>query len=251
MNPELKVCILGQSSLAKVITECCTHRFNVTDVPSPDCAILWICFDTPILPNDVPDVQWVLNKTREALQFAGSFPAVLISSQLPVGTTAILEKEFPKNSFAYSPENIRVAVGAPDFLEQERIVVGTRRPADRAIYRELLSPFTKNIIFTTVETAEMVKHALNCWLGMNIAFINEFSRLAEHYPSVIMSDLTDSLRTERRVGPMAPLRAGGPFGLGHLARDIFVVSALAEQRGVSMPIVSHIRESNAAQVVRF
>lgn len=243
----LKICVLGQDSLADVVAEGCEMCFEVAVEPAPDCDIVWLCYDTPILENGAPDVEYVLNRARVALLQAGPKPLVLLSSQVPVGTTARLEVEFPMHSFAYSPENIRVAVGLPDFLQQDRIVVGTRRMLDRRVYRILFAPFSPDLIFTTVETAEMVKHALNCWLGMNIAFINEFSRLAEHYPTVNMSDLTVALKTERRIGDGAPLRAGGPYGLGHLARDIHVISGLAEKLGVGMPIVSHIKASNDLQ----
>lgn len=248
MSSTLKICILGQSTLAAAIIKCCDFHFDVSPEPTPDCDVLWIAYDTPIGDNDAPDVEYVLNRARVALFAAGPSPLVLISSQVPVGTTARLEKEFPAHSFAYSPENIRVATAVADFLKQDRIVVGTRRNLDRHIYRVLLSRFTENIIFTTVETAEMTKHALNCWLGMNIAFINEFSRLVEAgYPSVIMSDLTAALKSEGRIGPRAPLKAGGPYGLGHIARDIHVVSELARSRLVEMPIVQHIKASNDLQ----
>src|SRR5271154_650286 len=69
--------------------------------------ILWLCHDTPVNENDESDVKSVLANFRRALPHLPKGSLVLISSQLPVGTCAKLEKEFPQFHFACSPENLR------------------------------------------------------------------------------------------------------------------------------------------------
>ncbi len=244
----LRLAITGQSSLAEVTRHCCAKHFELVDNCGPEIAdILWICYDTPIDDDDKPDVDWVLAHIRHDLGEAGLAPLVLISSQLPVGTTARLEMEFPAHVFAYSPENIRVASGIQDFENQARVVVGINgdRPLGREQLAELFAPFTRNLIFTDPSTAEMCKHALNVYLGLTIAYANEIGRICR----VVGADpdiVTAALRSEPRVSPKAPLKIGAPFGGGHLARDIYLMRELAEREGLACPIISHIKESNEA-----
>ena len=70
--------------------------------------ILWLTYDTPVNDRDESDVAFVLDRLRRALPHLPSGALVLISSQLPVGTCAALEREFPQFHFACSPENLRL-----------------------------------------------------------------------------------------------------------------------------------------------
>ncbi len=257
----MKICILGNDTLAEATLVCCKRHFEVSYLIAKtgdgeftshqdghldlDCAVIWVAYDTPLAANGEPDTEWVMNKIREDLRHTPEdiLPLILISSQMPVGTTALLEKEFPQHAFAYQPENIRVASAVADFENQSRVVVGRRNTQHDEIIEELFTPFTKQLIFTDPETAEMTKHALNTWLGMNIAFANEMGRLCDKV-GADMTTITKALRSDARVSPKTPLMAGAPFGGGHLARDIFVLNQLAEKHAISVPIIAHIAESN-------
>lgn len=236
----LHVNIIGQDSLAAATRECCARHF-ILDSSYPD--ILWVAYDTPIGKNDQPDSDWVVEQIRANLPPLGSDVLVLISSQMPVGSIARLEQAFPSYAFAYSPENIRVASAVADFENQARVVVGRRTERYDFLLSQLFAPFTKNLILTDPETAEMVKHTLNVWLAMNIAFINEIARLAVEV-GADANVISMAMLSERRVSPKTPLRPGAPYGGGHLARDIYNLRKLGEASGVSIPIINHIKESN-------
>lgn len=238
----MRIHIVGQDSLARATHECAARHFQI--VPAADHPdILWVCYDTPIGANDHPDVARVMQWLESDLQYVSPETLVLVSSQLPVGTTGQLELAWPALTFAYSPENIRVATAVADFTSQARIVIGRRDPRHDDVWRTLVAPFTDHLILTDPETAEMIKHALNCWLGLSIAFINEVARLARAVdadPDVVAL----GLMTDRRVSPNAPLRPGPPFGGGHLARDIAVVTDLVTRHGIHAPLLTQIMSSN-------
>lgn len=209
----MKIAITGQDTLAATARKCCSRHFDVVSHTDPDIKICWVCYDTPLDDRGNPDQLWVLNRLRRDIFELTGHPLILISSQMLVGTIWQLEQEFPGHAFAYSPENIRVAHAVSDFEEQARVVVGVRTTERNQHIQELFAPFTRNLIFTTPETAEMVKHSLNCYLGMSIAFINEIARVC----AVVGADVdtvSASLLAERRISPKAPLKAGPPFGAG-------------------------------------
>lgn len=239
----LNICVVGQSTLAKTVAECAGRHFTVTrDVP-PLLDLMWVCYDTPLTEQGA-DYDWVRRRINEVMSILPPATPVLVSSQMPVGTIAALERMYPTYPFAYSPENIRAASPEVDFMFQERIVVGHRNPQvfDDLLYK-LFRPFTPKLIVTDPETAEMVKHALNAYLGMNIAFANEIARIAQQV-GADMPTLEAALLSERRVSPEAPLHAGPPFGKGHLARELHLLSQLSDRYGLHTPLLKSILPSN-------
>src|SRR5262245_1056221 len=166
----LKISVIGQDTLAEAIATCCARHFEVLRVPCSSAKVWWLCWDTPIGDGDKPDSTWVMDRIRELLVDAEPGPLILTSSQMPVGTTAALEKEFPEFAFAHSPENIRVATAVQDFECQARIVVGVRNVFAHTVIKELMDPFTKQLILTDPETAECCKHFTNCLLALCIVY---------------------------------------------------------------------------------
>jgi UDPglucose 6-dehydrogenase len=205
--------------------------------------VLWLCYDTPVNENDESDVESVLANLRKALAHLPNDALVLISAQLPVGTSARLEKEFPQFHFACSPENLRLGKAIDSFEKAERVIVGIRSDAKKALLEELFAPFTPQVLFMRTESAEMVKHALNSFLALSITFINEIARLCEH-TGADAKEVSAGLKSEPRIGPKAYLGPGGPFAGGTLARDVVTLTKLAEAKGEKISVIPAIKQSN-------
>lgn len=208
-----------------------------------DTDMLWVTYDTPVNENDDADVAYVLTRVRQVLPNLSPGVLVLISSQLPVGTCAGLQREYPQFRFAVSPENLRLGRAIEAFEKADRIIVGVRDDGKNALLERLFDPFTDRIIFMRTESAEMVKHALNSFLGLSITFINEVARLCEHV-GADASEVTAGLKSEPRIGPRAYLGAGGPFAGGTLARDVVTLGALGEKFGEALAVIPAIKASN-------
>jgi len=221
-------------------------KLSFTDDPAAACAqadILWLTYDTPVNSNDESDVAAVLTPLRRALPHLPAGALVLISAQLPVGTCAALEKEFPQFHFAYSPENLRLGKALDAFEKAERVVVGIRSDAKKPLLAELFAPFTPQVLFMRTESAEMVKHSLNAFLAVSITFINEIARLCEH-TGADAREVSAGLKSEARIGPKAYLGPGGPFAGGTLARDVVTLTKLAATHGESIAVIPAIKHSN-------
>lgn len=205
--------------------------------------VLWLCYDTPVNDRDESDVKFVLANLRKALPHLPKGALVLISSQLPVGTCAKLEKEFPQFHFACSPENLRLGKAIDAFEKAERIIVGIHNDAKKSLLEELFKPFAAQIIFMRAESAEMVKHALNSFLALSITFINEIARLCEHV-GADAKEVSIGLKSEPRIGPKAYLGPGGPFAGGTLARDVVTLTKLAKAEGEKISVIPAVKQSN-------
>lgn len=205
--------------------------------------VLWVCMDTPVNDDDESDVDSTLAILHHALIHLPTGALVLVSSQLPVGTCAKLEKEFPQFHFACSPENLRLGRAIDAFEKADRVIIGIRNDAKKPLLEELFAPFTKQILFMRTESAEMVKHALNSFLALSITFINEIARLCEH-TGADAKEVAAGLKSEPRIGPKAYLGPGGPFAGGTLARDVVTLTKLAEAAGERISVIPAIKQSN-------
>jgi UDPglucose 6-dehydrogenase len=223
-----------------------SKELSFTTDPKAACAnadVLWLCYDTPVNENDESDVESVLANLRKALAYLPKGPLVLISAQLPVGTCAKLEKEFPQFHFACSPENLRLGKAIDSFEKAERVIVGIRDDAKKTVLKKLFTPFSPQILFMRTESAEMVKHALNSFLALSITFINEVARLCEH-TGADAKEVSAGLKSEPRIGPKAYLGPGGPFAGGTLARDVVTLTKLADAKGEKISVIPAIKQSN-------
>jgi UDPglucose 6-dehydrogenase len=221
-------------------------RLSFTTDANAACAnadVLWLCYDTPVNENDESDVEFVIGNLRRAMAHLTKGTLVLISAQLPVGTCAKLEKEFPQFHFACSPENLRLGKALDSFEKAERVIVGTRDNTKKAVLEKLFTPFTPQILFMRTESAEMVKHALNSFLALSITFINEVARLCEH-TGADAKEVSAGLKSEPRIGPKAYLGPGGPFAGGTLARDVVTLTKIANAIGEKISVIPAIKQSN-------
>jgi len=203
--------------------------------------LVWIAYDTPVDEEDRADVAYVLERARALVAAAGPDAVILISSQLPVGTTRLLEE--PARTLAYSPENLRLGAAIAAFTEPERIVVGIRAAGDRARIEELLGAFSDRIEWMGVESAELVKHGVNAFLALSVTFANELAGIAERV-GADAAEVERGLKTERRIGARAYLRPGGAFAGGTLARDVEYLTQIGEREGVATQLLGAVRASN-------
>jgi UDPglucose 6-dehydrogenase len=214
-----------------------------------DAAIIWITYDTPVDEDDNADVEFVVERVTRLFPHLQAGTLVLISSQLPVGTTRRLEKTYSNAypdkpvSFACSPENLRLGKAISVFTQPDRVVVGVRSEADRERIAALFEPITDGIEWMAVESAEMMKHALNAFLATSVTFINEIARLCEQV-GADAKEVERGLKSEPRIGPKAYLGPGAAFAGGTLARDVEFLTQIGAKHQVPTHLIAAVRASN-------
>jgi UDPglucose 6-dehydrogenase len=204
--------------------------------------VLWVCYDTPVDADDRSDLDWVHTRLARVLPVLRPGTVVLISSQLPVGTCAQLAAAHPALHFACSPENLRLGKAIDAFEQPARIIVGAPAAA-RPVLEALLAPLGAPLLWMRPESAEMVKHALNSFLALSVAYINEIAVLAETV-GADAQEVAAGLKSEPRIGPRAYLSPGGPFAGGTLARDVVTLTRLGAARHLPLALIPAIKESN-------
>jgi UDPglucose 6-dehydrogenase len=224
-------------------------RFSSDFGSASDAELVWITYDTPVDEEDRADIDFVEQKLHSLLAHLQPETLVFISSQVPVGFTAKLikyaQQTHPEKNllFGYSPENLRIGKAINVFTQPDRVVVGISDERARLKVLDLFASFTDNIVWMSIEAAEMTKHALNAFLALSISFINEIASICE-LVGADANEVERGIKTEERIGPKAYLGPGAAFSGGTLARDVEVLRQLSQTLGLTNPILSAVRDSN-------
>lgn len=212
--------------------------------------VLWVAYDTPVDDQDNADTGFVMSQAERAVLAVSAQVLVLVSSQLPVGSLRRLERSFASKNgsrlkIAYCPENLRLGTALQNFLHPERMVVGIRSSLDEEPLRNFLGSITESIVWMSIESAEMTKHAINAFFATSITFANEIASICESV-GADAKEVERGLKTEGRIGPLAYLSPGGAFSGGTLARDVAFLNRIALERGVNTQLLSSVLSSNQA-----
>ena len=216
-----------------------------------DIDVLWVAYDTPVDDQDNADTGFVMSQAERAVLAVSAEVLVLVSSQLPVGSLRLLERSFASKhgsrrlKIAYCPENLRLGTALQNFLHPERMIVGIRSSLDEEPLRKFLGSITESIVWMSIESAEMTKHAINAFFATSITFANEIASICESV-GADAKEVERGLKTEGRIGPLAYLSPGGAFSGGTLARDVAYLNRIALERGVSTQLLSSVLPSNHA-----
>jgi UDPglucose 6-dehydrogenase len=226
-----------------------TFSSNLGDAAS--CDLVWVTLDTPVDDNDVADTGFVYSTIESVFPHLKDDAALLISSQLPVGSTRAMADAFGERypqkicHFAYSPENLRLGKAIEIFKDSERIIVGCESERVRQLLQPLLDNFTRQVVWLSIESAEMVKHGVNAFLAICVTFANELAIVCERV-GADAAEVERALRLEPRIGPHAYIKPGAAFAGGTLARDIVFLNTIAGRECLRLPLIGGVMQSNEA-----
>lgn len=144
---------------------------------------IFICLPTPMKDDESGiDLSIIEQNIAKITKYTDNTDKIIvIKSTVVPGTTAALEKKYPKTNFAFNPEFLTEANYLEDFLNADRTVVGANNDLTSrrviALFRQRF-PHTK-IFQTDTTTAEMVKYMANALLATKVIFANEMYALCQ------------------------------------------------------------------------
>ena len=196
---------------------------------------IFIAVGTPTRRGDGhADLTYVFAAVEQVLKSL-DHPAVIVTkSTVPVGTgRKILEmaKRLRPDlavDVAANPEFLREGSAITDFMRPDRVVVGANSEQAREVLRRLYRPLyliETPIVFTGLETAELIKYAANGFLAMKITFINEMADLCEKVGAEV-NDVARGIGLDGRIGRKF-LHAGPGFGGSCFPKDTLALMRAA------------------------
>ncbi len=207
--------------------------------------VVFIAVGTPTKKDDgCADLQYVYASAKEiALSLDDRYRLIVVKSTVPVGTgrkvAQIIKVNNEKANFdmASNPEFLREGSAIEDFMYPDRVVIGTDTEKAQKIMAKLYEPLSKDnvpLLFTEIETSELIKYTANAFLAMKITFINEISDLCEKCGANIR-DVAKGIGLDSRIGSKF-LQAGPGYGGSCFPKDTLALIQIGKE--YSSPIRS-------------
>jgi UDPglucose 6-dehydrogenase len=212
------------------------------------CEVIWVAYDTPVDDFDKGNYGEIINEFKQISPWISPEANIVISSQLPVGSAKvirnIIDLQILNNriKIAVSPENLRLGKAMDSLLKAERIIVGIEDLQPNQVQNDLFNSFNSKIIWMKIESAEMLKHALNSFLATSITFMCEISEICEKV-GADANEVSLGLKSDSRIGDKSYLSPGLGFAGGTLARDVNYLKDRITRRS-DKSVISSLLESN-------
>lgn len=233
-----------------------------------DYEVVLICVQTPPKKNGAIDLKILKNASRSLANIFSkdkkSRVVVIRSTVIPTTTQKVIASIFAKSlktEIAVIPEFLREGSALADFLEPDRIVIGTNSKKAKRVLNTLYKPFKAPIIFTTTQTAEMAKYTSNAFLATLVSFSNEIAKICEKTPGVDVEDVLGILHKDRRFysdkksdkkvpAILSYLKAGCGFGGSCLPKDLSALIVYANKKGEGTLLLKAVEKVNKNQPLR-
>ncbi len=223
--------------------------------------ITFLCVGTPSLKNGTIDLSYLKEAIKQIatiLKNKNSWHLVVVKSTVLPGTThnivlPLLEQYSGKKvgidiGLAMNPEFLKEGVAIKDFLEPDRIVIGSNDERSRITLRELYKNFSCPIIATSLSAAEMIKYASNAFLATKISFINEIGNLCKKL-GIDTYDVATGMGLDKRIGRPF-LDSGIGWGGSCFPKDVDALIAWAKEIKEPTRIIESTKAVNTDQPLR-
>ncbi|HIQ06654.1 MAG TPA: UDP-glucose/GDP-mannose dehydrogenase family protein, partial [Anaerolineae bacterium] len=215
-----------------------------------DADFVFIAVGTPSGVDGEADLKYV-RMAAESIAHIMDHPLIIVNkSTVPVGTgdwvADIVSRHQPQPipfSVVSNPEFLREGSAISDFLNPDRIVLGSldQEAAEKVaqLYLSLRAP----IMITDLRTAEMIKYASNAFLATRISFINEIATICEKLGADV-KEVAAGMGYDKRIGPYF-LDAGLGYGGSCFAGDqtVFIINDFALKPSGFAELFEHFRNA--------
>ena len=237
--------------------------------------VIFICVGTPPKDTGEADLSAIDHVARQIAQDATTPKLVVEKSTVPALTGMQLQKALAaysrggKLSFqvASNPEFLREGTAVGDFFHPDRIVVGVEDEASAVKLREVYTPILERkfhcpihvgkcptdhpgeLLVTTINSAELIKHASNSFLALKISYANVIADLCERIGADV-EEVTHAMGLDPRIGTQF-LKAGLGFGGFCFPKDIQAFIHLSSSVGVDFEMLKAAERVNKQRIDRY
>ncbi|MHC1739977.1 MAG: UDP-glucose/GDP-mannose dehydrogenase family protein [Anaerolineaceae bacterium] len=226
-----------------------------TDYPTAlqNAEYAFIAVGTPSGTDGEADLQYV-RCAAEAIADNVNWPILVINkSTVPVGTgdwVAEVIKQRRGNAplefkVVSNPEFLREGSAISDFMNPDRVVLGSLQAEAAQKVASLYQPLRCTIMITDLRTAEMIKYASNAFLATRISFINEIANICESLGADV-TEVARGMGYDKRIGPSF-LDAGLGWGGSCFPKDVKALEHMAVLHGTQPQLLQAVMEINRNQ----
>ena len=221
-----------------------------------DVDFAFIAVGTPSNDNGEADMRYVRMAVTSIAENLDHPIIIVNKSTVPVGTGDLVAdmiiqqngKTTPKFSIVSNPEFLREGSAINDFMNPDRVVLGSTNQAAAEEVADLYEALRAPIMITDLRTAEMIKYASNAFLATRISFINEIANICESLGADV-KEVARGMGLDKRIGPSF-LDAGLGWGGSCFPKDVKALTFMAATQGAHPQLLQAVMAINFNQRVR-
>ena len=214
--------------------------------------IVFIAVGTPSRRGDGhADLTYVYEAAEKIAKNLDGYTVIVNKSTVPVGTGAevknIIKKINPKALFdvVSNPEFLREGNAIEDFMRPDRVVVGIETEKAKQLMSIIYKPLyliETPILFTDLNTAELIKYSANAFLAVKISYINQMSDLCEKVGADV-HDVAKGIGLDKRIGSKF-LHPGPGYGGSCFPKDTLALVQTAKKYDLNLSLVETVVQYN-------
>ena len=214
-----------------------------------DAEFVFICVGTPSGVDGEADLRYV-RMAAESIAETMDHPLIIVNkSTVPVGTgdwvADIVTRSLPSPiqfDVVSCPEFMREGSAIYDFMNPDRVVLGSKNEEAAEKVAQLHLPLRTRIVLTDLRTAEMIKYASNAFLATKISFINEIAVICERLGADVQ-EVAVGMSYDKRIGPHF-LNAGLGYGGSCFPKDVKALEHMALVQGSHPSLLRAVMDIN-------
>ncbi|MDZ4095950.1 MAG: UDP-glucose/GDP-mannose dehydrogenase family protein [Paracoccaceae bacterium] len=213
---------------------------------------VFIAVGTPTRRGDGhADLTYVMAAAAEIGTALTGYTVVVTKSTVPIGTNRKVAEMVATTArgtafdVASNPEFLREGAAIDDFMRPDRVVVGVENERARKVMADVYRPlFLREfpVVYTGLESAEMIKYAANAFLATKITFINEIAALCERVGADIKA-VSKGMGLDGRIGNKF-LHTGPGYGGSCFPKDTKALARIGQDHAVPMQITETVIKVN-------
>lgn len=217
--------------------------------------IIFIAVDTPMSHDGTADLRAVLSVVKSIAKNSTRYQVIVTKSTVPVGTGKLIKEMLMKEGLSChqfdmvsNPEFLREGSAVQDFLNPDRIVIGSESSEALSIMCSVYDTLIGNnvaCVFTNLASAEMSKYASNGFLAVKISFINEIANLCDKVGADVKT-VAHIMGLDKRISPLF-LKPGPGFGGSCFPKDTQALLLIGQKHSVTLHTVKASLETNEQQ----
>jgi UDPglucose 6-dehydrogenase len=218
--------------------------------------VIFIAVPTPSLIDGSVDLSFVEGVAREVAQhIKQEYRVVVDKSTVPVKTGEKVAQTINRYNpsadidVVSNPEFLREGSAVQDLMKPDRIVIGVSSDRAKDAMQAIYEPFNAPIMFTDVNSAELIKHAANSFLALKISYINAIAAICEAAGANV-ERVAEGIGADRRIG-RSFLKAGIGYGGSCFPKDISAFVRISRDLGCPFLLLEHVERINQSQKERF
>jgi len=214
------------------------------------CDIAFLCVPTPQGEDGSADLSYVQGAAEEIAAVLPFEAIVVNKSTVPVGSTKVVERALkrPDVKVVSNPEFLREGSAVQDFLNPDRVVVGSDDQAAAMKVASLYDGLSTRVIITDPASAETIKYAANAFLATKLSFINAIAAICEGVGADI-NDVVVGMGSDKRIGENF-MRPGPGWGGSCFPKDSRALIKIAEDADYSFDLLKGVITVNDQQLDR-